>query len=164
MALHDYQFVTHWRVAGTADEVFTILDDVASLTRWWPTVYLEVREIEPGDAQGIGKVVHLLTKGKLPYTLRWQLQTVAKARPRTIVIEAKGDFVGRGEWTIVETPGAAGPTTDVTYDWRIRAEKPLLRILSPLLKPIFSANHRWAMARGEESLKRELVRRRTSAS
>jgi hypothetical protein len=30
-----------------------------------------------------------------------------------------------------------------------------------LFKPIFSANHRWAMARGEESLRRELSRRRT---
>jgi hypothetical protein len=28
-----------------------------------------------------------------------------------------------------------------------------------LLKPVFSANHRWAMARGEESFKAELGRR-----
>ena len=48
---------------------------------------------------------------------------------------------------------------NITYDWRIRAEKPLLRYLSFLLKPVFSANHRWAMARGEESLKAELARR-----
>jgi hypothetical protein len=27
------------------------------------------------------------------------------------------------------------------------------------MKPIFSANHRWAMARGEESLKLEIARR-----
>jgi hypothetical protein len=27
------------------------------------------------------------------------------------------------------------------------------------MKPIFSANHRWAMAKGEESLKLELARR-----
>jgi hypothetical protein len=31
-----------------------------------------------------------------------------------------------------------------------------LRYGSFLFKPIFAANHRWAMARGEESLKREL--------
>jgi hypothetical protein len=30
-----------------------------------------------------------------------------------------------------------------------------------ILKPIFAANHRWAMARGEESLTRELLRRRS---
>jgi len=32
--------------------------------------------------------------------------------------------------------------TDITYDWRIRADKPLLRYLSFVFKPIFSANHR----------------------
>ena len=38
--------------------------------------------------------------------------------------------------------------------------KPLLRRLSWLLKPVFAANHHWAMARGEESLALELRRRR----
>lgn len=49
---------------------------------------------------------------------------------------------------------------NIVYDWRIRAAKPLLRYLSFLLKPVFSVNHRWAMARGEESLKAELARRK----
>ena len=45
----------------------------------------------------------------------------------------------------------------MTYDWKIRADKPLLRYLSFLLKPIFSANHRWAMAQGEKALRAELA-------
>ena len=53
---------------------------------------------------------------------------------------------------------------DVTYDWRLRAEKPLLRSLSFLLKPLFEANHRWAMAQGEESLRLELARRRATTT
>jgi hypothetical protein len=53
-----------------------------------------------------------------------------------------------------------GPETVITYDWRVRAAKPLLRRLSWLLKPVFAANHHWAMARGEESLALELRRRR----
>ena len=48
----------------------------------------------------------------------------------------------------------------ITYDWRISATKPLLRRLSWLLRPAFSANHHWAMKRGEESLRLELRRRR----
>ncbi|HEY1905085.1 MAG TPA: hypothetical protein VGG91_03530 [Myxococcaceae bacterium] len=32
--------------------------------------------------------------------------------------------------------------------------------MSWLLRPVFAANHRWAMARGEESLALELRRRR----
>lgn len=46
-----------------------------------------------------------------------------------------------------------------TYDWKITAEKPLLKNFSFIMKPIFSANHHWAMARGEESLAIELARR-----
>jgi len=70
-------------------------------------------------------------------------------------IEAWGDFQRRGTWTFEQD----GPFVNITYDWRIRAEKPLLRYLSFLFKPVFSANHHWAMERGEESLKAELVRR-----
>ena len=31
------------------------------------------------------------------------------------------------------------------------------------MKPLFEANHRWAMARGEESLRLELARRRATS-
>jgi hypothetical protein len=41
-------------------------------------------------------------------------------------------------WTFVQD----GPFVDVTYDWRLRVEKPLLKRLSFLLKPLFEANHR----------------------
>jgi hypothetical protein len=52
----------------------------------------------------------------------------------------------------------------VTYDWKILVEKPILRQLSFVLKPIYAANHRWAMARGEESLKLELARRHAASA
>jgi len=49
----------------------------------------------------------------------------------------------------------------ITYEWQVGASKPLLRRLTWLLRPVFAANHRWAMARGEESLRLELRRRVT---
>ncbi len=155
MAGADYHFVTHWRVKGSREEVFTIIDNAPDLVRWWPSVYLEVQELEPGDARGIGKVVALYTKGWLPYTLRWQFRVTEKVFPERMALEAFGDLRGRGRWTFIQD----GPWVRVTYDWDIRADKPLLRYLSFLLKPIFAANHRWAMARGEESLRLELARR-----
>ena len=59
-------------------------------------------------------------------------------------------------WTLTED----GEHVDVVYDWRIKAEKPLLRYGSPVLRPFFAANHRWAMAKGLESLELEVRRRR----
>jgi hypothetical protein len=155
MAANDYAFVTRWRLEGTVREVHDILADAASLPRWWPSVYLEVRVLQPGNSLGVGKTVELLTQGWLPYRLRWRFVTT-DVRPDGFTLDAMGDFEGRGVWTFAQARGAV----DVTYDWRIRARKPLLRSLSWFLKPVFAANHRWAMARGEESLALELRRRR----
>ncbi len=47
----------------------------------------------------------------------------------------------------------------ITYDWKVRGDKPLLRYLSFLLRGVFAANHHWAMAKGEESLRLEIARR-----
>lgn len=158
MASNNYHFITHWRVQSTVEEVADILSDAPDLARWWPSVYLEVKELEPGDENGVGKLVDLYTKGWLPYRLRWQFRVTESNYPHSFAIEAKGDFVGRGIWTFVQD----GEEVAITYDWQIRADKPILRYLSFLLKPIFAANHRWAMDKGEESLVLELARRRAT--
>jgi hypothetical protein len=150
----EYHFVTRWRVEGTPEEVYTILDEPTELPRWWPAVYLAVEE----ERTQRGQVYHLHTKGWLPYTLRWQFRRTEKVPFERMALEAWGDLVGTGAWTF----RADGPLVEAVYDWRLRADKPLLRYLSFALRPIFAANHRWAMARGEESLKRELARRRAT--
>ncbi|MBI3649937.1 MAG: polyketide cyclase [Acidobacteria bacterium] len=160
MATNDYHFITHWRVRGTVNEVADILKDATQLPRWWPSVYLDVRQLEAGDSEGVGKIVSLYTKGWLPYTLRWQFRVTESNYPYGFALEAWGDFVGRGIWRLAQD----GDYTNVTYDWQLRADKFLLSALSFLLKPIFSANHHWAMQRGEESLKLELERRHATTA
>ena len=158
-ATNDYHFITVWRVESTIDEVSTILGDAADLVRWWPSVYLEVKVLEPGDERGLGKVVSLYTKGWLPYTLRWSFR-VTEIRNDGFTLVASGDFEGRGIWTFEQD----GAWVNITYDWKIKAEKPLLRYFSFIMKPLFSANHRWAMAKGEESLKLEIARRHAASA
>ena len=58
-------------------EVTDIISDNEALVHWWPSVYLQVEELEPGDDDGIGKVLSLYTKGWLPYTLHWQCRVSA---------------------------------------------------------------------------------------
>jgi len=160
MSSTDYRFLSRWRIQGTCGEVADVLGDPLQLTRWWPSVYLDVREIEPPDAHGLGRRVALLTKGWLPYTITWEFQVVASDYPNGFTIVATGDFDGRGVWIFQQD----GAFVDVSYDWRLRVEKPLLKHLSFLLKPVFAANHRWAMKQGEQSLSLELERRRASSS
>jgi hypothetical protein len=155
MSSNDYHFITHWRIKGTVEEVAAIIDDATDLPRWWPSVYMEAERLKTGGENRIGEEIRLYTKGFLPYTLRWNFKRSEFIPPNRMVIEARGDFVGRGIWTFEQD----GDYADVTYDWQIRADKPLLRRLSFLMKPIFSANHRWAMAQGLKSLELELARR-----
>jgi hypothetical protein len=156
VAANSYHFVTHWRVRGTCNEVADLLEKAEELPRWWPSVYLDVTVLKRGSGpHALGDEFSLLTKGRLPYRLRWEFTVVEQRYPHGFVIEARGDFVGRGEWIFAQD----GEMVDVTYIWDIAAEKPLLRVLTPLLRPIFEANHRWAMRMGEQSLALELQRR-----
>jgi hypothetical protein len=156
--VHDpsYCFRTVWRVAGTVAEVQAVLGDSASLTRWWPAVYLDVVQVATGSRDGVGHTVEVFTKGWLPYTLRWTLRITEPMTDTGFALAAQGDLEGAGRWTFAPD----GPEVVITYDWRVAATKPLLARLSWLLRPAFEANHRWAMARGEESLALELRRRR----
>lgn len=157
---NQYHFLTHWRLRGTREEVAAVLRDAGDLPRWWPSVYLDVRVVVEGDSSGVGRVVDLFTKGWLPYTLRWRFTTTHNAGRDGLSLRAEGDFVGTGTWVFKQD----GDFVDAFYDWRIRAGKPLLRSLTWLFRPVFSANHRWAMRRGEESMRLELMRRRLTGA
>ena len=155
-----YRFVTVWRVPGTVAEVQAVLSDSAALTRWWPAVYLDVVPRVEGDADRLGSVTDLHTTGWLPYTLKWTLTITEPITDSGFALCAAGDLNGTGVWTFVQD----GPEVVITYYWKVSAGKPLLRRLSWLLRPAFAANHRWAMARGEESLKLELRRNRATSA
>lgn len=156
---NQYRFITRWRMRATAEEVFAILSQPVEYPRWWPSVCLTVREVKAGDPTGKGREVRLQTKGWLPYTMQWNARTVDSRPPYAITIAASGDFTGRGIWSIVSD----GEFVDVTFDWKLSAEKPLLRYLSFLLKPAFEANHRWAMGEGAKDLELELARGRANS-
>jgi hypothetical protein len=138
---NDYHFITRWRLEGTCEEVAAVLRDPLELPRWWTSVYLDVRELADGGPDGVGRVVELLSKGWLPYTVRWRFTTTENHGATGSALRAEGDFRGEGRWTFTQD----GAYVDAVYDWRIAAEKPLLRRLTWLLRPAFGANHRWAM-------------------
>ena len=155
----DYHFVTRWRLPGTRQEVVGVLRDPADLARWWPSVYLDVEVVHEGGPDGVGREVSLYSKGWLPYTIRWRFVTTSDRGLDGFSIRAEGDFVGTGTWVFKQD----GDDVVALYDWRIAAEKPLLRRLTWALRPAFGANHHWAMRQGEVSLRREMERRRLGA-
>jgi hypothetical protein len=59
-----------------------------------------------------------------------------------------GDLTGRGVWTLTPRDGGV----HIRFDWRVIADRPLLRVLTPLLRPVFRWNHNWSIERAREGL------------
>jgi hypothetical protein len=158
MTAKDFEFISVWRLQATMPEVFDVLADGLSMPIWWPAVFLDSCELEPAGANGLGRVLDQHAKGWLPYTLHWQSRLTDKEPCSRLTVEARGDFVGWGRWTLAQD----GEWTVATYAWNVRLNKPVLRRFTSVMEPIFSANHSWAMARGEESLALEIARCRAT--
>lgn len=141
-----YVFVDEWDVPAPPEWVYELLSRPRDYPAWWGDVFLE-GEGDAGPA-AVGKRARLVTRGRLPYRLRWELVCMAAHAPRTLVSRICGDFDGEGVWTIVAADGG----TRVVLEWRVEVRKPLVRRLTPLLRPLFAWNHRWAMARGQERI------------
>jgi uncharacterized protein YndB with AHSA1/START domain/quercetin dioxygenase-like cupin family protein len=143
--LRPYVFVDQWEVAAPREAVFDAVSDARSYPRWWRPVYLDVESDGPAD---LGRESRQHSKGRLPYSLHTRSVIVALDPPRTITAEVDGDLRGRGTWTL--TPTAGG--THVRFDWQVHADRRLLRVLTPVLRPLFRWNHNWAIARAIEGL------------
>jgi quercetin dioxygenase-like cupin family protein/uncharacterized protein YndB with AHSA1/START domain len=144
-ASREYVFVDEWDVAAPPDATFAAIADARTYPDWWRPVYLGV------DAEGspaIGKVSNQHFKGRLPYELRTRSRIVELDRPRVVAAEVEGDLSGYGRWTL--TPTSSG--THVRFDWQVYADRPLLRWLTPVLRPAFRWNHNWAIARAIDGL------------
>jgi hypothetical protein len=151
-----YRYVNHWRVLGPIDEVAAVLRDATSYPRWWPSVYLAVEPFT--DEAGVERR-RVRSQGFLPYSIEFVARVVDERLPHGFSVEAEGEMQGRGDWQLE----ADGEWVDITYRWQVTANKMLWRTTSWTLRPLFEANHDWAMRRGEESLRLELARRRSTS-
>ncbi len=144
-ASREYVFVDEWEVAAPRESVFAAIADARSYPTWWKPVYLDV------DADGepeVGKESRQHFKGRLPYHLRTRSRITQLSAPHTIGADVDGDLRGTGLWTLTETETG----THVRFDWRVHADRPLLRLLTPFLRPALRWNHAWAIARAREGL------------
>jgi len=155
-----FRIPTLWRVRGRIEDAASVLSEPEQFPRWWGDVYLAVRTIQSGDASGIGQTVSVYSKGWLPYRLIWQGTLVESHMPTSWTVEATGDLVGRGVWTLTQK----GDVAEIAYDWSVRSDRTLFRVLAPLFRWLMISNHVWAMAKGEAGLQAELIRREQATS
>jgi uncharacterized protein YndB with AHSA1/START domain len=151
-----YEFVDEWFVPAPVEDVYDIVGDQLAYPSWWGDVFLEIRgDDEPPHP---GRRASVVARGFLPYRLRFDAVVTAAERPRSIEMTLSGDFGGGGSWTFT----AQGGGTRAVLDWRPEVEKPIVRYLTPLLRPLFRANHTWTMRRGQDAIVRLLEQRSAS--
>ena len=142
----EYVFIDEWDVEAPQAAVFEALADARTYPEWWRPVYLAVNA---AGGPEVGRVSHQEFKGRLPYHLKTRSTIVRMDPPREFEVNVVGDLTGRGVWTL--TPAANG-VTHIRFDWRVVADRPLLRTLTPVLRPLFRWNHNWSIKRAIEGL------------
>lgn len=142
----EYEFVDEWDVDAPRESVFAAIADARSYPTWWKPVYLSV---ESSGEPEVGSESRQHFKGRLPYHLRTRSRITLLEAPFAIGAEVDGDLRGTGLWTLTELPDGG---THVRFDWRVHADRFLLRLLTPVLRRALRWNHAWAIARARAGL------------
>ena len=146
----DYRFRDEWRLPANIERVYDLVGEPLEYPRWWSDVFLAAE----GDAgePAPGKRISVVARGFLPYRLHFSLTCLEAERPNRIHSRLDGDFEGTGTWLLAED----GDGTKAVLNWRPTVRKPGVRELTPVLRPLFRANHAWTMRHGLEAAVRLL--------
>lgn len=146
MDMSHYRFTSAWVVPAPPAAVLAVLERAEEYPAWWP----QVREVARVDATtGTARF-----RSVLPYDL---VVTVARARrdPVAGVLEVSmtGDLEGWARWTV--TGGDGG--SRVRYEQEVVVRKRLMRLLAPVARPLFRANHALMMRAARRGLTARLA-------
>jgi uncharacterized protein YndB with AHSA1/START domain len=134
----EYLFVDEWDVDAPQERVFDALADARTYPDWWRPIY---KEVEADGPPVVGRASRQKFKAKLPYTLSTVSTIVRLEPPRQLEVDVDGDLRGRGVWTLSPREGKV----HVRFDWHVFADRALLRVLTPVLRPLFRWNHNEAI-------------------
>ena len=143
----DYSFTTIWRLDAPLPAIWTAITEVERWPQWWRGVEA-VERLRAGDSRGIGARHRYTWKSKLPYRLRFDMETTHIDPYRRLEGRAEGELAGSGCWTV----GESGGLCTVRYDWAVQTTRLWMNLLAPLARPVFAWNHDVVMAWGGEGL------------
>jgi hypothetical protein len=96
----------------------------------------------------VGRVSKQRFGAKLPYTLSTTSKIVRMDPPNSFEVDVDGDLRGHGVWTLTQQNGSV----HIRFDWRVHADRALLRVLTPVLRPVFRWNHNEAIKAAMKNL------------
>lgn len=141
MALNEYTFRSVWAVRAATGRVFGALVDLASYPLWWP----DIRSVTRVDDD----TADVRCRSVLPYELNFRLHRAEEdERARRMRVTITGDLEGYVQGLVAHhTTGAL-----LAIQQQVTVRKPLLRVFSPVARPLFRANHALMMRRGQRGL------------
>jgi uncharacterized protein YndB with AHSA1/START domain len=151
MSSTQFHLETQWVMTAPPVAVWEALSKPEGWPTWWRAVE-KVEVIDPGDASGLGAYRRFTWRTALPYAITFNMRTTLIEPLSIIEGRADGELDGTGRWTLT----AADGETHVRYDWIVEATKPWMRVLAPVLRPVFAWNHDKVMEWGREGLERKL--------
>jgi uncharacterized protein YndB with AHSA1/START domain len=147
----EYRFLDRWVVPHAIERVFDAVGEPLAYPEWWSDVF--VAATGDGGPPEPGNRTSVVARGFLPYRLRFTLECLEVERPARILSRLSGDFEGTGEWRLRREDDM----TLAELDWRPVVTKPGVRQLTPVLRPLFRANHNWTMQRGQQRILERLA-------
>ncbi len=152
MSANVYRFHDEWFIPHPIEKVWPHIYDGAAYPKWW-RCWDSVVPLNEKHGNEVGARTRITAHGFLPYHVRLVLEVTSVDAPYTLAVKSTGDLNGRGLWTLRAAEGG----TAITYEWIVQADKPLIKLFSPIVKPLFAQNHHYTMQTGEASLKRLLA-------
>jgi carbon monoxide dehydrogenase subunit G len=143
----DYHYVSTWQLQAPIQQVWAALNDLEHLPVWYRGVQ-QVQELAPGDAQGVGRRVRYVIKGRLPLRLAFEATTTRSLPPQDQELRAEGELTGTGRWSLDQH----GQVTTVRYHWDVRTTRPWMNLLAPLARPLFTWNSQGVMLQAGQGL------------
>jgi hypothetical protein len=143
VSLNEYQFRNVWSVQVAAPAVFGALVDLANYPAWWPDVR-SVRKVDDDTAE-------FTCRAFLPYALTFRLHRAEQdERAGRLRVLMTGDLEGYCQGIVA----ADRPDTALLeISQKVVVHKRLLRLLAPVARPVFRANHAAMMRRGQRGLR-----------
>ena len=146
-----YEFLTTWCVGAPIEGVWDVIAASDRYPQWWRGVR-DALELEPGGEHGVGALIRLEWRSRLPYTLTFDARVTRSQPPHLLAAQVSGELRGVGIWRLYE--GAAG--TAAVYSWNVSTTRTWMNRLAPIARPAFAWNHDYVMRAGARGLAQRL--------
>jgi hypothetical protein len=154
MAAREYVFIDQFFAACDITDAYDYIANIRDYPQWWGNVYKKIEKLNNLDDDQPGVQYAVTIGGFLPYKLTISNEVTHIHKPYIIRFKAFGDLQGHGTWYFNASEGG----TTITFDWRVVANKAVIRWFSFLLKPLFRANHHYCVKEAEKGIRNDLIR------